>query len=154
MFKYGKYLLILLLISSPINADIRLYGLEDFNFGKWVLGAGSLSANANVCVAVRPRGPYQITAYGEGQSSAFVLINAGNALPFRVLFNDRPRPNGALELVAGKPTGGLRGKTRGMNQTQCRGPNANIGVQISESDLERAPAGNYRGTIILIVGPE
>ncbi len=147
-------MLLLLLFSAPIHADIRLFGLEDFNFGKWVLGAGSLSANRNVCVAVRPRGPYQVTAFGVGQANAFVLSNAGNTLPIKVLFNDRARPNGAIELVAGKPTGGLRGRRQGINQAQCRRPRANISIQISESDLERVPAGNYNGTIILIVGPE
>lgn len=156
MFKHLKCLLLalLLLFSSSAYAVIRIYGLEDFNLGRWVIGAGSIRANANICVAVRPRGPYQITAYGQGSSNAFVLSDAGVSLPYRIFFNDRPRPNGAQELVPGQTLRGLRGRRGQGIRRACSRPTANISVLVSDSDLQQLPAGRYRGTIVIVVGPE
>jgi len=157
MLKHLKCLLIPLLYlqcTAMVHADIRIYGLEDFDLGRWVLGAGSINSSANICVAVRPRGPYQITAYGQGPSNAFVLLNAGNTLPYRMFFNDRPRRNGAEELIAGQVLGGLRGRRgRGIRRA-CNRPTANITIRIEESDLQQATAGSYSGTILIVVGPE
>jgi len=157
MFKHLKCLLLALLLlscSTSAYAVIRIYGLEDFNLGRWVIGAGSIRANANICVAVRPPGPYQITAYGQGPSNAFVLSDAGANLPYRIFFNDRPRPNRAQELVPGQAIGGLRGRRGRGIRRQCNRPTANISILISDSDLEQMPAGRYRGTIVIVVGPE
>jgi len=146
-------LLLCLLLSAVANAAIRIYGLDDFRLGRWVLGAGSLRANANLCVSVRPSGPYQITAYGQGANNAFVLSNVGDNLPYRMFYNDLPRPNGAQELIAGQALSGLRGRNRG-NQQRCNRPNANISIFISDSDLAQISAGRYSGTIVIVVGPE
>ncbi|MBT8125010.1 MAG: hypothetical protein KJO81_09320 [Gammaproteobacteria bacterium] len=140
-----------------VFAEIRIFGLTDFDFGRWVLGAGPLQANANLCVTVSPPGAplYQITAYGAGGNNSFVLTSAGNELPYRLFFNDRARPNGATEFVPGQALISLRARRRGgPNQTQCNRPNANISTLISDVDLAQIPAGRYGGTIILIVGPE
>ena len=157
MFKHPKCLLLMLLfllLFTAVKADIRIYGLEDFQLGRWVLGAGSLRANANLCVSIRPRGPYQITAYGQGTTNAFILSDAGEELPFRIFFNDRPRPNGAVELAPGQASGGFRGRRRGINRQQCNRPTANISIFISDSDLASISAGRYSGTITIIAGPE
>ena len=160
MSKHSKCLLIMLLfllLFTVAKADIRIYGLEDFQLGRWVLGAGSVSANANLCVTVTPPGAplYQITAYGQGGTNIFVLADAGNNLPYRLFYNDRPRPNGATELFPGQALTSLRARRRGgVNQTQCNRPNSNISILISDVDLAQVPAGRYSGTIVLIVGPE
>ncbi|MEM7400407.1 MAG: hypothetical protein AAF304_00495 [Pseudomonadota bacterium] len=157
MIKHLKCLLIALLlfcISVSASAVIRIYGLQDFNLGRWVLGAGSIRANANLCVAVRPRGPYQITAYGQGSGNSFVLSDAGVNLPFRVFYNDRRRPNGAQELNPGQALGGLRARRGSGIRRPCGRPNANITVLVAESNLSQLPAGRYRGSLVLVVGPE
>jgi hypothetical protein len=159
MFKYLKYLLfafLLLFYSASALADIRIFGLEDFSLGRWVLGAGPLRANANICVTVTPPGAplYQITAYGQGSGNSFVLSSAGNNLPYRLFFNDRPRSNGAAELTAGRALTSLRARRRGGNQSQCNRPNANLSILISDSDLQQMPAGRYSGSISIVVGPE
>lgn len=158
MIKHLKCLLVILILfySTFVYADIRIHGLEDFDFGKWVLGAGPLQANANLCVRVRPPGAplYQITAFGQGGNNSFVLTNAATNLPYRLFFNDRRRPNGATELVPGQALTSLTARRRGANRTQCNRPNANISILISDTDLAQVPAGRYSGTIIFIVGPE
>ena len=142
--------LIILLLSFPIliHADIRIFGLIDFDFGTWNLGDGPLRSNSNICVSVRPRGPYQVTAYGSGTSNGF------DTLPYRLFYNDRPRPNGATELQSGSVLGGLRGPRRGLRQQQCNRPNANIAINFSNRDLTTASAGQYRGILTIVVGPE
>jgi len=157
MIKHLKCLLVVLLLilsTTSAYAVIRIYGLEDFNLGRWVLGAGSIRADASLCVAVVPRGPYQITAYGQGSGNSFVLSDVGVNLPFRVFYNDRPRSNGAEELVPGQTLGGLRGRrVRGIRRA-CSRPNANITVFVAESDLSQLPAGQYRGNVVIVAGPE
>ncbi len=159
MFKYLKCAIVILLLlfnNSFAYAEIRIFGLEDFDFGKWVLGAGPLRANANLCIRVRPPGAplYQITAFGQGSTNSFVLTNARNDLPYRLFFNDRPRPDGATELVPGQAIRSLSARRRGRNQVQCNRPNANMSILISDSDLAQVPAGRYSGTIVFIAGPE
>jgi len=150
------WLIILLWVLSPafVFAEIRIFGLNDLNLGRWTLGSGSLQSNANICVAVRPRGPYQVTAFGGGVSNAFQLSNGISEIPYRVFFNDRPRENGAIELVAGSVLGGLRGIPRGIRQNVCRRPSANISIRVEDADLQRATAGQYIGNVLIIVGPE
>ncbi len=159
MLKHLKCLLsalLLLFCSASVLADIRIHGLSDIRLGRWVLGAGPLRADTNICVTVRPPGSplYQVTAYGQGSGNAFVLSSAGYNLPFRMFFNDRPRPNGATELVPGQALVGLRARRRGTNRIQCNRPNANISILVSDSDLAEMPAGRYSGTIVFVVGPE
>ncbi len=157
MFKHLKCLLLallLLLCTTSASAVIRIYGLEDFNLGRWVIGAGSIRSNLNICVAVRPRGPYQITAYGQGPSNTFVLSDAGVNLPIRILFNDRPRPNGAEELLPGQTLSGLRGRRGQGIRRACSRPTANLSIFVAESDLAQLPAGRYRGNVVIVVGPE
>ncbi len=71
-----------------------------------------------------------------------------------MFFNDRPRPNGATELVPGQALGGLRARRRGANRNQCNRPNANISILVSDTDLTQMPAGRYSGTVVIVVGPE
>lgn len=148
-------LLITLFCFPPILfSEMRVFGLQDINLGRWVLGAGPLQSNSNICVSITPPAPYQVTAYGSTASNLFTLTNGSDLLPFRMFFNDRPRPNGATELQAGQALGGLRGRRHGQNRQQCNRPTANISLLISDSELERASSGRYSGTVIIIVGPE
>lgn len=137
-----------------INAEIRVFGLADFDFGKWELGDGTLRANSNACVLVIPSAPYQVTAYGSVSSNTFSLFNGGDELPYQVFFNDRARPSGATELQPGQVLGGLRGRGRGQNLRQCNRPTANLAIQILDSDLMASSPGQYSGTLIIVVGPE
>ena len=156
MTRHLKYWLLLAVVCCPISlfADIRIFGLVDFDLGKWVIGAGPIRQNSNICVSVRPRGPYQVTAYGSGASAEFSLSNGAHKLPYRIFFNDRPRPNGASELIPSQVLGGQRGRRRGILRNQCIRPTANISILISDSDLEQMSAGRYSGRLVIIVGPE
>ena len=140
--------------AQPVCADIIIFGLEDFRFGKWVLGVGPLRTSSSFCVSVRPPAPYQVTAFGSGSSNALTLSNGFDSLPYRIFFNDRPRPNGASELQPGQALGGLRSSRHGQNRQQCNRPTANISILISETDLEQSSSGSYSGTVMLVVGPE
>lgn len=157
MAKHLKcWLLIIFLLCCPtvLFSEIRVYGLQDFNLGRWMLGSGPLRSNLNICISVRPPAPYQVTAFGSGSTNAFTLTNGRDTLSYRVFFNDRPRPNGATELQAGQALGGLRGRRRGIRQRVCNRPTANISIFVSNTNLERSSAGRYSGTVIIVVGPE
>lgn len=144
----------LLLGSTSVSAVIRVHGLEDFNLGRWVIGAGSIRANSSLCIAIRPQGPYQITVYGQGPGNAFILSDAGVNLPIRIFYSDRQRANRAIELQPTRALGGLRARRGSGIRRPCNRPNANISVLIAESDLTQLPAGRYNGNIVIVVGPE
>ncbi len=80
------WLLIISLLCCPtiLFSDIRVFGLQDFNLGRWVLGAGPLQTNSNICVSISPPAPYQVTAHGSTASNAFTLTNGNDLLPYRM----------------------------------------------------------------------
>lgn len=157
MIKRLKCLLIVTLLflgSTFAFAEILIHGLEDFNLGRWVVGAGSISADSALCVAISPQGPYQITVYGQGPGNEFVLSDAGVNVPIRMFYSDRQAADRAEELQPGRTLGGLRARRGNSVRRPCSRPNANISVLIAESDLTQLPAGRYQGNIVMIVGPE
>lgn len=148
------FLVFLIWFPSILLSEMRVFGLQNFNLGRWALGAGSLQANSNICVSISPPAPYQVTAYGSTASNVFTLTNGNEFLPYRMFFNDRPGTNGATELQAGQALGGLRGRRHGQNRQQCNRPTANVSIFVSDTDLEQAASGRYSGTVIIVVGPE
>ena len=147
-------LTILLLISAVIgHAQIIVSELQPFRLGRWTIGSGDIAANQDICVALRPQGPYSITAGGDSQNGDFVLVSGFDAIAYQLYFNDRPRVNGRTQLVPGEALTGLRGRRLRRNQP-CNRLTANLSIIISETNLTAAPSGRYSSNIVLVVSPE
>ena len=141
----------------------RVSGLNDIDLGTWS-GAGDLSGSDDLCigrsgVGLFANGTYRVRLDGDGDASdvsAFTLSNGTDLLHYNVAFNDATG-------VGGTPvTGGvmLNAQT-GFGFWQylnvlfgCSVNNANIEVSVPAAELISVPAGNYTGTLTIVLIPE
>lgn len=145
--------ILLLAIAVVGHAQIIVSELQPFRLGRWTIGSGNIAANQDICVALRPRGPYSVTAGGDSLNGEFVLVSGFDSIVYRLYFNDRPRVNGRTQLVPGEALTGMRGRRLRRNQP-CNRLTANLSIIIPETNLTAAPSGRYSSNIVLLVSPE
>lgn len=147
-------------IAVVSNDSIIIHGLVDYNFGIWSTGGGTLRADSDVCIGKTSfSGPYAIRASGDGAGSdpaAFTLSNGTEQISYNVYWNDQVTPSGNLPLTAGLILHGQTGSVPSFaqNRVTCRIPNANLQVEILDTELQASTSGNYSGTLTLLVIPE
>lgn len=135
-----------LLISLDINSLVQVSNLGDIALGTY---AGTdLTGTDNFCVYRNGVGNYAITMSGDG--GVFELSDGGiNTLPYSVDFT-----NGATTALTS--TVALTAQT-GANTTSttCAGvDNVAVAITVANANLAAAPAGNYTGTLTILVAPE
>ena len=148
--------------STELNVVLgrlaRVTGLQDVDLGQW--SEGDLTADQNFCIGLFASRNYRIRASGSGtptDTSAFVLRDGSNYLPYEVYFNDATGINGRQRLTANQSLtdqGNSRGLVYFFNLYGCFFANANLSLVIPEANLETAAAGNYSGTLTLTLIPE
>ncbi len=145
----------MVIFFACINAHalIIVTDLVPFKLGKWSLGSGDITADQNICIALRPRGPYSVTVSGDSLGDEFVLVSGSDTIGYRIFFNDRPRLAGRTELEPGVELTGQRGR-RLRRRAPCRRPTANLSLIIPEVNIVAAPAGAYVTNISILVSPE
>ncbi|QMU61720.1 MAG: hypothetical protein GKR92_08430 [Gammaproteobacteria bacterium] len=136
-----------------VHAQIIVSELKTFSLGRWALNSGNITANQNICVGLRPRGPYSVTVNGDTHAGSFALKDGLNSIAYRLFFNDRPRTNGREELRPGQALTGQRGRRLRADGT-CRRLSANLSLIVRESNIRAAAAGRYSATIVILVSPE
>lgn len=140
----------------------RITGFDDLDLGVWS-GSGSLSGNDNLCIGQSGagffNGPYRIRASGDGEPGdpgAFTLSNGAQSLKYNAWFNDAPNAGpGRAPLTGGVTLTGLNsfGIFQRFNGSGCNFLNANISVEVPESELQGG-TGSYSGTLTLVLLPE
>lgn len=140
----------------------RITGFNDLDLGVWS-GSGSLTGNDNLCIGQSGagffNGPYRIRASGDGEPGdpgAFTLSNGAQTLKYNAWFNDAPNAGaGRAPLTGGVTLTGLNsfGIFQRFNGTGCNFLNANISVEVPESELQGG-TGSYTGTLTLVLLPE
>ncbi len=149
-------------INIVKNRTILITGLRDFNFGQWNPGDGTLDDNDNVCVGKTNFGTYGIRAAGNGDGfdpAAFTLGNGIDQIYYNVYWNDAA--TSSLLDSNNRLTPGL------IQHNQIESgvhtffflfgicfANANLQIEIPESELLSSSGGNYTGTLTLVVIPD
>jgi hypothetical protein len=146
-----------LLWSSPGGAadKVRLTGLADLAFGT----VGNLGLDAvrarDVCIYSNSvTSGYHVTATGTGAAGAFELSSGTDALPFDVAWNSAPGQSSGAILVPNVP---LTGQISSATQQTCNSgasTTASLIIILRTATLSSSTAGNYTGTLTLVVGPE
>ncbi len=144
----------LLFLCSPLRALIIVTDLSTFELGRWTSGSGTITSSQNICVALRPRGPYSITISGDNQNGEFVLRSGTETIEFQFYFNDRPRVNGRSQVFPGVALTGQRGRRIRRRDNPCRRPTANLSIVIPQANLQTASGGLYSSNLVLLVSPE
>jgi len=144
-------LLCLVVWLSPVNADVKISNLQDFDFGLYP-GNGRLQDDKNVCANVLPSGRYQIVMFGDGAAGSFEISNGIDSIPYRAFYNDKSNTQGTRRMRVGRP---LTRQSGASDQLNCSGGlSANIRIRIRRQDLQAANPGRYRGTLTMTVSPE
>ena len=147
-------------VNIVIGRTIVIRGLRDFNFGVWNSGDGTLTDNDNVCIGKNDfGGPYAIHASGNGDGfdpAAFTLSNGTNQIYYNVYWNDATGTSGNVQLSPGLILYGQTGSFFSFlfNLFGFCVANANVEVEIPDTELQAASGGNYSGTLTLLVIPD
>lgn len=144
-------LLCITIAILPVNADVKISDLQDFDFGLYP-GNGRLQDDKNICANVIPNGQYQIVMIGDGAGGSFEISNGIDSISYRVFYNDRARTSGARRMQVGQPLTRQSGASAQLNCSD--GLSANIRIRIRRQDLQAANPGRYRGTLTMTVSPE
>ncbi len=137
------------------SATIVIVDMQDIQLGTVTPTANLLRHRARFCVAMRPRGPYQIIGLGTGTNGNFALTGGegvASDIPMDVFISNRPQRRGRT-LHPNIPLSGFRAQ-RLRPDGECRGRRTFITVQIDPSDLAAATAGQYSGSLYLTVAPQ
>ena len=142
-------------VFLAIGDVIRIWGMQDFDFGNWV--SGNLNRSRNIRVNVNygtndATRTYQVTGVGDHVSGNFLLENiAGDTLAYQVWFNDQTGGVGRVPLTAGVTLTGQSGAEFPLTRAAR---SANIRIRILETNLALAPDGEYTGHLVVTVQPE
>lgn len=141
--------------GNPAAAQqVRIRQLTDIPFG--VIGNSPVDTvlTDNLCVySTATSGRYTITAKGSGASSAFTLASGANVLPYEVQW---AFSSGSTSGTALSPNVALVGTTTNRTNSTCNlaaSLTATLVVVLRANTQQSAAAGNYTGTLTLIVAP-
>lgn len=142
-------------LSSSAEAKVRVTGLSDVNFGT----VANLTIDAvqaqSLCVYSNGSGNrYSVRADGSGAGGAYTLSNGVTTLQYDVRWNSQAGQTNGTVLSSGALLASQT--TTAQNQTCSNGPatTASLIVTLPATSLSSAGAGNYSGTLTIIVGEE
>jgi len=143
-------------INASVATRVQITGLGDVTFSSVDPGSAA-SNNQSVCVwsNTATKG-YNITATGDGASSAFTLASA--SLPVVPYTVEWAGSTGQTSGTALTKSTALTGLTSAATRAGCSsGPSssASLIVKMAAADLQSMTAGaTYTGTLTLVVAPE
>lgn len=135
-------------LPVPALAQTALINALDDLAGTWN-GTSQIQLTSNHCVASSTRN-FQVRITGSGTGGAFQLRNGTKTLPYTVDYRDT---NGTFDAVTAGNT--LTGQVTTDNTTaSCSvATQLRVRVTISAAALATATAGNYTGTITVLITP-
>lgn len=145
------------LSSAPAAAadKARLTNLTDVAFGMVAnLSADAVRAESVCLYSTSSTNGYHVTATGTGAGGAFELSSGTSALAFDVGWNSAPGQSSGTLLTPNVP---LTGQFSTATQQTCNsGPatTASLIIILRSGALSSAMAGDYSGTLTLVVAPE
>lgn len=135
-------------ISITVDDEVRISNLGDILLGTFA-GADATGSSA-ACIYRNSATTYQITASGDGTANAFTLTDGTNTVDYSVTYEDAAAtPVSMASGIALLAQDGADTDVACLNT----GNNAEIGVTVASADAAALPAGNYAGTLTLVVAP-
>jgi hypothetical protein len=139
-------------ITASVQARVRITGLADVTWTNQDPGTAATNAQ-DVCVWSNTSNKrYNITATGDGSSSAFTLASGALTVPYSVEWNSSAGQTSGTALAASTASGTLT--STASNQTCTAGESASLVVGIGTTDLQSMEASaSYTGVLTLVVAP-
>lgn len=135
-------------ISISVDDEVRISNLSDIILGTF---AGTdATGTSDACIYRNSATTYQITASGNGTANAFTLTDGTGTVGYSVTYADASAT--PVSMSSGIA---LTGQDGADSDVDCAGTgdNAEIGVTVTAADAAALPAGNYAGTLTLVVAP-
>ncbi|NDC38470.1 MAG: hypothetical protein EBZ48_10510 [Proteobacteria bacterium] len=137
-------------LANPLESQaqsVRISNLHDLDLGVWT-GSGDLEDEDPVCI-YSTTGDYRIRASGTGAAGAFSLSMTGSAVTYETHFKEA---GGSFVSLTANSWSNFSGAD--SSSSNCNGlTNATVKVIARASSLSGARAGNYGGTLTLLVEP-
>lgn len=151
----GGLLLLTLTIATPVTAKVRISSLSDVNFG--TISNLTIDAVQAQSICIYSNGlsnGYSIRADGSGAGGAFTLSNGVTSMAYTVRWHNQAGQSNGTILTTGALLGAQT--TTAQNQLCSSGAptTASLIVTLPATSLSSAGAGNYSGTLTLIVAEE
>lgn len=155
-----RTLALILALLAPMQAQalslMQITGLSDMALPSWSIGDAAPEATMDVCVyAVLPiAGQYAIRA---SSPDGFVLKNGMQQIPYTLYWNDGGAGNlgGALGAQLTNNVTLTGRQNANVLSALCllgvTGPTARLTMRISSAAMTAALAGNYSGTLTLMI---
>lgn len=140
----------MLAFAAPADAQgVQVGGLSDVAFGMVGSFGADLVRSQSICAfSGLLGGRYSVTAYGSGAGGAFTLSNGAAALPYEVQWNTSAGQSSGTPLTANVP---LTGRTMLLGCSVLQITNASLIVILRAAQLSVATAGDYSGTLTVIL---
>jgi hypothetical protein len=140
----------MLALTAPAYAQgVQVTGLSDVAFGTIGSFGSDLVRSQSICAfSGLLGGRYSVTASGSGAGGAFTLSNGAAALPYEVQWNTTAGQSSGIGLTANVP---LSGQTMLLSCPVLQTTNTSLIVILRAAQLHVATAGNYSGTLTVIL---
>lgn len=154
----GAFALLAAAMETPAHADARITDLADVAFGT-ISATSDQSISQNVCAFSRTGGffggaGYSVRATGSGSGGAFTLASGAASLAYEVQWADSPNQTSGVSLTAGALSSGFANSAFFQTCSFQTQGTASLTVVIRGSQLARATAGNYNGTLQITIVPD
>ena len=149
------YAVVTLCLSLQTSAaTLQVYELEDIDMGDVPADMGTIRQSMQFCVAMEPRGPFNLIVRDLAGGPDFSLRSAyvETEIGYQVHLSQRGRGLGR-RVRHGRPVRGLRA-ARPLSDGRCRRERHSLTVLIPGRELGQAEAGIYQGGVSLTVAPE
>ncbi len=165
-----RFLIILAVLIATANqpataqilgvGPVEISNISDFNLGTWGIGDPAIVAHMDLCIyalVTVPLTSYSITISSPG---GYILTSGSHQIPYSLYWDDSGAGNlGSTNGTQLSNNVALTGQMKAnILSTSCAlgnpsGPNARLTIKITTQDMTNALAGNYTGTITLLVSP-
>lgn len=137
-------------VSSPAGAQaVQISKLSDVSFGTLSnLQTDSVQSQSVCAFSGLLGGRYSISASGSGGGGAYTLTDGSHTLPYEVQWSTTAGQTSGTQLTAGST---LSGQTMLLSCPVLQTVNSSLIVILRGTALSSARAGNYGGTLTIIL---
>lgn len=143
---------LLLLAAVPAGAQtVQITRLSDVTFGALPMDGSDQIKSQSVCAySGLFGGRYSVSATGSGAGNAFTLANGAATLPYEVQWSGSAGQTSGAALTVG---GTLPGQTMLLSCSALNPVNASLIVLVRGAAILQARAGDYSGTLTILLSP-
>lgn len=140
--------------AALAQQNVQINNLSDVAFGTIINPAADVSQSQTVCVySGLILSLYAIKITGSGVGGAFTLTNGTATLPYEVQWNASPGQMSGTAITSGATLSNQLSVAVTPTCTLGVTPSGSLTVLMRAAELSRAPAGNYTGTLTLMISP-